>query len=100
MGKSGRNYQGASATVDRTRMYGPIEALSTVKSVAFANFDETVEDIFVGFLYHLLYLALFVLHGLLYQFLQNRRQVLGLLVLQGIDNVWYGPFHCRRIDVF
>ena len=43
MGKSGRNYQGAAATVDRTKMYGPTEALSAVKSVAFAKFDETVE---------------------------------------------------------
>jgi len=43
MGKLGRKYQGAAATVDRTRMYEPVEALSTVKSVAFAKFDETVE---------------------------------------------------------
>ncbi len=43
MGKLGRNYQGAAATVDRTKMYGPTEALSAVKSVAFAKFDETVE---------------------------------------------------------
>ena len=43
MGKSGRNYQGAAATVDRTKMYEPTAALSAVKSVAFAKFDETVE---------------------------------------------------------
>ena len=43
MGKSGRQYQGAAATVDRARMYEPVEALSTVKSAAFAKFDETVE---------------------------------------------------------
>ena len=43
MGKSGRKYQGAAATVDRAKMYEPVEALSTVKSAAFAKFDETVE---------------------------------------------------------
>ncbi|UCD23318.1 MAG: 50S ribosomal protein L1 [Gemmatimonadota bacterium] len=43
MGKSGKKYQGAAATVERARMYEPTEALSTVKSAAFAKFDETVE---------------------------------------------------------
>jgi large subunit ribosomal protein L1 len=43
MGKVGRKYQAAQATVDRARLYEPIDALETVRSAAFAKFDETVE---------------------------------------------------------
>jgi len=43
MGKSGKKYQRALATIDRVRAYGPSDALSAVKSASFAKFDETVE---------------------------------------------------------
>jgi large subunit ribosomal protein L1 len=43
MGRAGRKYQTAQATVDRARLYEPPEALETVRSAAFAKFDETVE---------------------------------------------------------
>ncbi|UCG87316.1 MAG: 50S ribosomal protein L1 [Gemmatimonadota bacterium] len=43
MGKPGKKYQLASATIDRARAYGPADALSAVKSASFAKFDETVE---------------------------------------------------------
>jgi large subunit ribosomal protein L1 len=43
MGKVGKKYKGAAATIDRSRMYEPVEALTAIKSAAFARFDETVE---------------------------------------------------------
>jgi large subunit ribosomal protein L1 len=43
MGKSGKKYQRALATIDRVRAYEPSDALSAVKSASFAKFDETVE---------------------------------------------------------
>jgi large subunit ribosomal protein L1 len=43
MGKAGRKYQSSAATIDRSRMYEPVQALTAVKSAAFAKFDETVE---------------------------------------------------------
>ncbi len=43
MAGPGRKYSGALATVDRSRTYDPGEALQSVKSLAFAKFDETVE---------------------------------------------------------
>ena len=43
MGKPGKKYRAAVAAVDRARMYSPREALDTVKTAAFAKFDETVE---------------------------------------------------------
>ena len=43
MTKVGRKYQAAQATVDRARLYEPVDALATVRSAAFAKFDETVE---------------------------------------------------------
>lgn len=43
MAKVGKKFRTAQATVDRARLYEPIEALETVRSAAFAKFDETVE---------------------------------------------------------
>ena len=43
MGKPGKKYQHAAATIDRSRAYDPGEALTAVKSASFAKFDETVE---------------------------------------------------------
>ena len=43
MGKTGKKYQQAAATIDRARAYDPAEALTAVKSASFAKFDETVE---------------------------------------------------------
>ncbi len=43
MGRVGKKFREAQATIDRGRMYEPIEALEAVRSVAFAKFDETVE---------------------------------------------------------
>lgn len=43
MGKTGKKYQQAAATIDRARAYDPAEALTAVKSTSFAKFDETVE---------------------------------------------------------
>jgi len=43
MGKNGKKYVGAAATVDRARFYEPLDAIDTVKAAAFAKFDETVE---------------------------------------------------------
>lgn len=43
MRKHGRKYSEALEQVDRSHFYSPEEALSLVKEVSFANFDETVE---------------------------------------------------------
>ena len=43
MPKHGRKYSEALEQVDRSHFYSPEEALSLVKEVSFANFDETVE---------------------------------------------------------
>ncbi len=43
MAAQGRKYAGAAATIDRARLYDPAEALESVKNLAFAKFDETVE---------------------------------------------------------
>lgn len=43
MARHGRKYAEALERVDRNRYYSPEEALSLVKEVSFANFDETVE---------------------------------------------------------
>ena len=38
-----KKYEAAAAKVDREKLYAPLEALSLVKEIAPANFDETVE---------------------------------------------------------
>lgn len=43
MAKKGKKYREALAKVDRERLYSPLEALSLIKEVANAKFDETVE---------------------------------------------------------
>jgi large subunit ribosomal protein L1 len=43
MGKLGKKYRRAVATIDRARAYQPGDALSAVQSASFARFDETVE---------------------------------------------------------
>ena len=43
MPKHGRKYSEALEQVDRSHFYSPEEALSLVKEIGFANFDETVE---------------------------------------------------------
>jgi large subunit ribosomal protein L1 len=43
MSKHGKKYTDAAKRFDRTRVYGPSEALMLVKSLASAKFDETVE---------------------------------------------------------
>jgi large subunit ribosomal protein L1 len=43
MSSKGKKYTDAAKRFDRTRTYGPAEALSLVKSLAPAKFDETVE---------------------------------------------------------
>lgn len=43
MPKHGRKYSEALEQVDRSHFYSPEEALSLVKEISFANFDETVE---------------------------------------------------------
>ena len=43
MSKHGKKYEDAQKRFDRTRSYAPAEALSLVKSLASAKFDETVE---------------------------------------------------------
>ena len=39
----GKKYVDSAKTIDRTRLYDPSEALSTVISTAKAKFDETIE---------------------------------------------------------
>ena len=41
--KRGKKYLEVAKTVDRTKLYDPAEAISVVKSVAVAKFDETIE---------------------------------------------------------
>ncbi|MBV9660690.1 MAG: 50S ribosomal protein L1 [Acidimicrobiales bacterium] len=43
MSKHGKKYLDAAKRFDRSRVYGPSEALDLVKSLATAKFDETVE---------------------------------------------------------
>ncbi len=43
MPKHGKKYIAAVTHVDREKLYGPDEAVSLLKTVSFANFDETVE---------------------------------------------------------
>ncbi len=43
MGRHGKRYQAAVATLDREQLYSPEEALRLVKDAASAKFDETVE---------------------------------------------------------
>lgn len=43
MAKHGKNYRNAKKQIDRTRTYSPQEAVSLVKQLAYAKFDETVE---------------------------------------------------------
>jgi large subunit ribosomal protein L1 len=43
MGKHGKRYEAAVATLERERQVGPEEALQSVKEMASAKFDETVE---------------------------------------------------------
>lgn len=38
-----KKYEAAAAKVDKEKLYAPLEALSLVKEIAPANFDETVE---------------------------------------------------------
>lgn len=46
MSKVGKNYQDAVKAFDRNSLYDPAEALATVKKIAKAKFDETVEVAF------------------------------------------------------
>lgn len=46
MSKVGKNYQDAVKAFDRNSVYEPAEALATVKKIAKAKFDETVEVAF------------------------------------------------------
>ena len=41
--KRGKTYQEASKQIDRNKLYEPLEALTLVKGIAKAKFDETVE---------------------------------------------------------
>ena len=41
--KRGKKYLEAAKAIDRTKLYDPAEAISVVKSVAVAKFDETIE---------------------------------------------------------
>ena len=41
--KRGKKYLEAAKAIDRTKLYDPAEAISAVKSVAVAKFDETIE---------------------------------------------------------
>jgi large subunit ribosomal protein L1 len=43
MAKHGKNYRGKVQLVDRLKAYEPVEAVSLLKQVAYAKFDETVE---------------------------------------------------------
>lgn len=43
MGKHGKRYQAAVATLERQQLYSPEEALARVKEAASAKFDETIE---------------------------------------------------------
>ena len=41
--KHGKKYLEAAKAVDRTTLYDPADAISTVKKLATAKFDETIE---------------------------------------------------------
>ncbi len=43
MTQHGKRYRGARAAIDRERLYSPAEAISTLKELDGAKFDETVE---------------------------------------------------------
>ncbi len=43
MASHGKKYLEARQKVDRENLYGPVEALTLLKELSFANFDETVE---------------------------------------------------------
>ncbi len=43
MARKGKKYREALAKIDREKLYSPLEALSLLKEVASAKFDETVE---------------------------------------------------------
>ena len=43
MAQHGKRYRGARAAIDRERLYSPVEAIRTVKSLDGVKFDETVE---------------------------------------------------------
>ena len=43
MAKAGKNYRSALEKVEQGKKYGLDEAISKVKEIAFAKFDETVE---------------------------------------------------------
>jgi large subunit ribosomal protein L1 len=43
MARHGKKYLEAKKQVDRDQLYDPAEALKLLKSVSYANFDETVE---------------------------------------------------------
>ena len=43
MAKHGKKYRSAAEKIDSTQLYTPLKAVSLVKEVATANFDETVE---------------------------------------------------------
>ncbi len=43
MAKHGKNYNNAEAKLDKTKAYSPKEAMTLVKELASAKFDETVE---------------------------------------------------------
>jgi large subunit ribosomal protein L1 len=43
MAQHGKRYASARAAIDRERLYTPVEAVKTLKSLAVAKFDETVE---------------------------------------------------------
>ena len=43
MSGHGKRYRGERASVDRERLYTPLEAVRAIKALAGANFDETVE---------------------------------------------------------
>ena len=40
---AGKAYTNARGQVDRERLYAPLEAVRTIKSLSTAKFDETVE---------------------------------------------------------
>ena len=41
--KRSKAYKGAATRIDRTKLYDPAEALSLIKEISTAKFDETVE---------------------------------------------------------
>ena len=43
MSRHGKNYRNARSAIDRERLYSPVEAIRTIKSLETAKFDETVE---------------------------------------------------------